>query len=75
MDRNTTGTTIFGLMPLVLNPGAASNDPMTGMDGKAAREASVVYQESFKKPAPVVNVINIGGSTSAAVAPFWPTAW
>ena len=46
---------------MVLNPGAVSNDPITGMDGKAAREASVVYQESFKKPAPVVNVINIGG--------------
>jgi hypothetical protein len=47
---------------MILNPNVAvSNDPITGMDGKAAREASVVYQESFKKPAPVVNVINIGG--------------
>jgi hypothetical protein len=47
---------------MILNPNVAvSTDPVTGMDGKAAREASIVYQESFKKPAPVVNVINIGG--------------
>ena len=32
------------------------------MDGRAAREAVGRYQDSFKSPPPVVNVINIGGS-------------
>ena len=47
-----------------LNPNAGG-DPVIGMDGKAAREAVVRYQDSFKTPPPVVNVINIGGSTAA----------
>ena len=46
---------------MTLNPNA-STDPMVGMDGKAAREVSVRYQDSFKAPPPVVNVINIGGA-------------
>ena len=33
-----------------------------GMDGMAAKSATDRYQESFRKPAPPVNVINIGGS-------------
>ena len=32
-----------------------------GMDGFAARESIRNYQNSFKEPPPVVNVINIGG--------------
>lgn len=47
---------------MTLNPGVASPDPIAGMDGKAAHEASGRYHESFKSPPPVVNVINIGGS-------------
>jgi hypothetical protein len=47
---------------MTLNPGAASADPVSGMDGVAAREAAVRYQDSFKTPPPVVNVINIGGA-------------
>ena len=51
---------------MTLNPNASANpDPMAGMDGRAAREAVGRYQESFKAPPPVVNVINIGGSASA----------
>lgn len=47
---------------MTLNPNAGANpDPVTGMDGKAAREAQGRYQDSFKSPPPVVNVINIGG--------------
>ena len=43
-----------------LNPqGVAHHVP--GLDGKAAQEANGRYQDSFKKPPPVVNVINIGG--------------
>lgn len=33
-----------------------------GIDGKAAREAMVRYQDSFRSPPPVVNVININGA-------------
>lgn len=51
---------------MTLNPNAGANpDPVVGMDGKAAREATIRYHETFKTPPPVVNVINIGGSTSA----------
>ncbi|PIF73614.1 hypothetical protein CLU95_0710 [Variovorax sp. 54] len=47
---------------MTLNPNAGKNgDPVTGMDGRASREAMVQYQESYKTPPPVVNVINIGG--------------
>jgi len=48
---------------MTLNPNAGSGPgPVVGMDGKAAREAVGRYQESFKSPPPVVNVINIGGA-------------
>ena len=46
---------------MTLNPGAAVADPVAGMDGRAAHEAQERYQESFRTPPPVVNVINIGG--------------
>jgi hypothetical protein len=36
-------------------------DPVAGMDGQAARAAIARYQDSFKLPPPVVNVINAGG--------------
>lgn len=50
---------------MTLNPNAGANaDPIAGMDGRSAREAVVRYQDSFKTPPPVVNVINIGGSVS-----------
>jgi hypothetical protein len=51
---------------MTLNPNAGGNlDAVTGMDGRAAREAVGRYQDSFKTPPPVVNVINIGGSARA----------
>ncbi|HYF09100.1 MAG TPA: hypothetical protein VD970_15865 [Acetobacteraceae bacterium] len=43
-----------------LNP-TPSTAAVQGMDGRAAAEAATRYQDSFKKPDPVVNVINIGG--------------
>lgn len=49
---------------MTLNPGVVVADPMTGMDGKAGKEAVGRYQDSFKAPPPVVNVINIGGATT-----------
>lgn len=51
---------------MTVNPNAGTNaDPMAGMDGRSAHEAFVRYQDTFKAPPPVVNVINIGGSSSA----------
>jgi len=47
---------------MTLNPAPPSADPVTGMDGKTAKEAVGRYQDSFKAPPPVVNVINIGGA-------------
>ena len=50
---------------MILNPNAGANaDTAVGMDGIAAREATVHYQGTFKTPPPVVNVINIGGTVS-----------
>ncbi|MES2248822.1 MAG: hypothetical protein V4645_16200 [Pseudomonadota bacterium] len=47
---------------MTLNPNAGKNgDPVMGMDGRAARESMVQYQDSYKTPPPVTNVINIGG--------------
>jgi hypothetical protein len=51
---------------MTLNPGAASADPVAGLDGVAAREAQGRYHESFKSPPPVVNVINIGGAAGGS---------
>jgi hypothetical protein len=51
---------------MTVNPNAGANpDPVAGMDGRSAREAIGRYQDSFKSPPSVVNVINIGGSASA----------
>ena len=50
---------------MTLNPGAPSTDPVAGLDGPAARSAQTLYQDSFKAPPPVVNVINIGGQINS----------
>lgn len=48
---------------MTINPDAGrSTDPVAGIDGRAAHEGLVRYQDSFKTPPPVVNVINIGGA-------------
>lgn len=48
---------------MTLNPDVAKRtDQAAGMDGMSAKEAAARYQDSFKAPPPVVNVINIGGS-------------
>jgi hypothetical protein len=45
-----------------INPRASLNtDPVSGLDGRAARDAMGRYHESFKTPPPTFNVINIGG--------------
>jgi hypothetical protein len=51
---------------MTLNPGAGTAAAAaTGLDGKAAREAVILYQDTFKAPPPVVNVINICGAAGA----------
>ena len=53
-------------MRMTMNPNAGRNpDPVAGMDGRAAQEAFGRYQDSFKAPPPVVNVINIGGAVGS----------
>ena len=48
---------------MTINPDAGKNpDQVNGMDGKAAAEAILLYQGTYKTPPPAVNVINIGGN-------------
>lgn len=50
----------------IINPNAAQNqDPVSGVDGQAARDAQDNYHKSFKTPAKTTinNTITIGGST------------
>jgi uncharacterized lipoprotein len=49
-------------MAQTLNPTAGTTPAQpTGLDGRTAHEAIGRYEDSFKSPPPVVNVINIGG--------------
>lgn len=50
---------------MAINRGAPGADPAAGIDGQAAREAVTRYQDSFKAPPPVVNVINVSGAGAA----------
>lgn len=53
-------------LKMTINPDAGKNpDQAAGMDGKAAREAVILYQGTFKTPPPAVNVINIGGALNS----------
>ena len=48
---------------MIIDSDAGKNrDSSIGMDGKAARDSIIVYQETFRTPPPTTNVINIGGS-------------
>ena len=50
-------------LKMIINPDAGKNpDQLLGMDGKAARETIIFYQNTYKEPPAPVNVINIGGS-------------
>jgi hypothetical protein len=54
-------------LQMTINPNAGSNpDAALGMDGTSAREAMVRYQNTFKSPPPVTNVISIGGGASSS---------
>lgn len=50
-------------MRMTIDPDAGKKqEQLAGIDGKAAQESIGRYQNSFKEPPPVVNVINIGGA-------------
>ncbi len=53
-------------LKMTINP-AAGRIPgdMAGMDGIATRNSIILYQDTFKAPPPVVNVINIGGNVGS----------
>lgn len=52
---------------MTLNPDAgATAGQVVGMDAISAHEATVRYQNSFKAPPSVVNVINIGGAVGGS---------
>lgn len=52
---------------MTIHPDAGKNtDQALGLDGRASREAMQRYQESYKEPPPVVNVINIGGGSGSS---------
>ncbi|MEY4883732.1 MAG: hypothetical protein RIS34_1586 [Pseudomonadota bacterium] len=54
-------------LQMIIDPDAGKNPDMAlGIDGGAARETIVRYQNSFKAPPPATNVINIGGSIGGA---------
>ena len=53
-------------LKMTINPGAGRiPDEVAGMDGIATRNTIILYQDTFKAPPPVVNVINIGGNVGS----------
>lgn len=46
---------------MTLNPGAGAGPALHGLEGTTAADAMGRYHDSYKRPPPVVNVINIGG--------------
>lgn len=54
-------------LAMTIDPAAGNRpDEAKGIDGRAANEAVKRYQDSFKEPPPVVNVVNIGGAIGGA---------
>jgi hypothetical protein len=51
-------------MTIDQNAGARP-DEIKGIDGRSSKEAIKRYQDSFKEPPPVTNVINIGGAVGS----------
>ena len=53
-------------LAMTIDPNAGTRpDEVNGIDGRAAKETMKRYQDSFKEPPPVTNVINIGGAIGA----------
>ncbi len=52
---------------MTINPDAGKNpDQVAGIDGVAGRNTIIRYQDTYKEPPPVVNVINVGGSIAGS---------
>ena len=53
-------------LKMTINPNAGRiPNEVAGMDGIATRNTIILYQDTFKAPPPVVNVINIGGGVTS----------
>jgi hypothetical protein len=60
-DANFGNAVRTAIAQQTLNPDASGNaDPVSGMDGRAAREAVDRYQKSFSQPEPQPSVFTIG---------------
>jgi hypothetical protein len=54
-------------MAMTIDPAAGARpDEVRGINGRVANETMKRYQDSFKEPPPVTNVINIGGAIGGA---------
>jgi hypothetical protein len=54
-------------LAMTIDPNAGARpDELKGIDGRSGKEAIKRYQDSFKEPPPVTNVINIGGAVGGA---------
>lgn len=61
VDRHFGEAVKLALARQTLHPRAALNgDPVTGIDGQAAKSAYDQYQKSFKAPEPQPNAFTIG---------------
>jgi hypothetical protein len=71
LDRTFGDAVREARMAQTLNPDASKNtDPVLGIDGRAAREGYLQYQDSFKEPvqAPDVSVGNSTGGTGGGTS-------
>lgn len=56
-------------LKMAIDPDAGKTpDRVVGIDGTAARATIMRYQETFKTPPPVANIINIGGKIGSGGA-------
>lgn len=60
-DANFGNSVRAAFAQQIINPDASQNpDPVSGMDGRAARETMDRYQKSFSEPKPQPNIFTIG---------------
>lgn len=60
-DANFGNSVRAAFAQQIINPDASQNpDPVSGMDGRAARETMDRYQKSFSAPKPQPNIFTIG---------------
>ena len=62
-DANFGEALVAARLAMTIDPNAGARpDDIKGIDGRSGKEAIKRYQDSFKEPPPVTNVINIGGA-------------